>query len=637
MSTHYLRERESAEPRAMDRSAPPSTAPEARSSNCGQATRAGDVCAQRALQFKRAKPEEAPSAGDLRVAEAGVRGGGGALPAGDRIGSSLGADLSGVRAHTGPDAKAACDTLGAEAYTVGSNIAFRDSNPSLSLQAHEAAHTVQQGASPTVDKKSEGAIGTGDRERAADDAAERVVAGERATVEPSPAPPLQRFAPVGHEEATAEGLKGSFSAAEIGLIYQSNWERDFSQGSAKIADAVIAWKAVKQSAAKSGSPSKEAGDQFKGAAWGVVNMGATEVTDESLSGYQPWEHMDNPGASAGTDADKRWGKKKGQLAGHICDAKAYIKDMLVKAVDAQRTSAGLGKAGEGIDNWDGVKKPDGYGAAKEVADPGLSRAPVAQDARDRATAAGAKDGGPAGAGFSKAAEPLGRATHSMEDFFSHGNFLELAKEMKKTNTTPNAPLKTATFTMPDKCHALGHKILSLAEGFLRDFGLLQKVYDRTEGKAKTKAKSRYKGAAGSLNTDSWTPQGEMVDILPASQDIEEAVQGGKVDLGDFLVDRAFLEALKKKGETLMAEGEKETDAGGHAKLAKDAPEPGKDCEGAIRLAIEANRLVVAPLKAVMQIADVDAAKVKLVEQLALVDRMIAPPDPSHPLMPFVGE
>ncbi len=65
--------------------------------------------------------------------------------------SSLGADLSGVRVHTGEVSAAANDAVGAKAYTMGSDIHFAvgQYDPSSAdgehLLAHEVAHTVQQG------------------------------------------------------------------------------------------------------------------------------------------------------------------------------------------------------------------------------------------------------------------------------------------------------------------------------------------------------------------------------------------------------------------------------------------------------------------------------------------------------------
>ncbi|TQN48572.1 uncharacterized protein DUF4157 [Humibacillus xanthopallidus] len=59
----------------------------------------------------------------------------------------LGADLGGVRVHTGPDAAHAATSLGARAFTVGSDIYLgRGESPlDVSLMGHESTHVVQQG------------------------------------------------------------------------------------------------------------------------------------------------------------------------------------------------------------------------------------------------------------------------------------------------------------------------------------------------------------------------------------------------------------------------------------------------------------------------------------------------------------
>jgi hypothetical protein len=77
---------------------------------------------------------------------------GAALPEGlmRKFESSLGADLSGVRVHTGGESADAASAVGAKAYTLGQDIHFGAGHfdPSSStgehLLAHEVAHTVQQ-------------------------------------------------------------------------------------------------------------------------------------------------------------------------------------------------------------------------------------------------------------------------------------------------------------------------------------------------------------------------------------------------------------------------------------------------------------------------------------------------------------
>jgi hypothetical protein len=116
--------------------------------------------------------------GAVESAQQGFGGAAQELPHRATIESSFGVDLSSVRAYTGDQAGGACQQLGAEAYTRGSQVAFSSSAPSLQLAAHEAAHVVQQSQGVQL----QGKVGkAGDSyERQADAAAERVVAGESA-------------------------------------------------------------------------------------------------------------------------------------------------------------------------------------------------------------------------------------------------------------------------------------------------------------------------------------------------------------------------------------------------------------------------------------------------------------------------
>jgi hypothetical protein len=109
-------------------------------------------------------------------AESGASGTGSALPHLDAIQASFGGhDVTGVKAHVGGGAAAAAESIGAEAYAIGNDVAFR-STPDLHTAAHEAAHVVQQRAG----LKLPGGVGAaGDaHERHADAVADRVVQGK---------------------------------------------------------------------------------------------------------------------------------------------------------------------------------------------------------------------------------------------------------------------------------------------------------------------------------------------------------------------------------------------------------------------------------------------------------------------------
>lgn len=113
------------------------------------------------------------------AAARGVAAPGGPLPHLDLIQRAFGArhDLSGVQAHVGGPAAAACDDMGANAYATGHHVAFRGA-ADLHTAAHEATHVVQQRGGVQL----LGGVGAaGDPyEQQADQVADLVVRGESA-------------------------------------------------------------------------------------------------------------------------------------------------------------------------------------------------------------------------------------------------------------------------------------------------------------------------------------------------------------------------------------------------------------------------------------------------------------------------
>ncbi len=129
------------------------------------------------LQAKEARSELQMKGIHERAAD-GVSGSGGALPYMDKIQAAFGAhDVSNVQAHTGGMGAEAAGSIGALAYTRGSDIAF-SSSPDLHTAAHEAAHVVQQRSGVSLD----GGVGkVGDSyEKHADAVADAVVSGKDA-------------------------------------------------------------------------------------------------------------------------------------------------------------------------------------------------------------------------------------------------------------------------------------------------------------------------------------------------------------------------------------------------------------------------------------------------------------------------
>lgn len=96
------------------------------------------------------------------------RGDGSPLPREVRneMGTSIGADFSNVRIHTGEKAAALSDEIGAQAFTHGNDVYFNsgkydtDSSAGRHLLAHELTHVVQQGAAPAMEGKTSSAAAT---------------------------------------------------------------------------------------------------------------------------------------------------------------------------------------------------------------------------------------------------------------------------------------------------------------------------------------------------------------------------------------------------------------------------------------------------------------------------------------------
>jgi hypothetical protein len=106
-----------------------------------------------------------------------------------RAETSLGADLGGVRVHTGDDSAVAADALGARAFAVGQDIHFGAGEyaPGTSggdlLIAHEVAHTAQQRGTATAAQTKLEVSEPGDTlEVEADRAAAAIVSGQPAQV-----------------------------------------------------------------------------------------------------------------------------------------------------------------------------------------------------------------------------------------------------------------------------------------------------------------------------------------------------------------------------------------------------------------------------------------------------------------------
>jgi len=114
------------------------------------------------------------------LAAAGVRGAAQAIPHLGAVQGSFGHhDVSHARGHLDAPAASASRQLGAEAYVLGSDVAFGSTSPSLHTVAHELTHVVQQRGDVSM-KATSAHSAELDHEAHADAVADAVVAGRSA-------------------------------------------------------------------------------------------------------------------------------------------------------------------------------------------------------------------------------------------------------------------------------------------------------------------------------------------------------------------------------------------------------------------------------------------------------------------------
>lgn len=512
--------------------------------------------------------------------------------------SRFGVDFGGVRIDTSESAGARARELGVRAYTEGDTIAFAAgsyapaTHEGRHVLAHELAHVVQQQRGLTRGLTADSRL---ELEAAAQKSAQLVEAGVKVPAPVTfgaPAPVLQTFDPEYHEQATMTGLTGIFTPQEIGKIYEGNWRRDFSQSSPLVGDLVLTWKQLRDGAAATG----KADPALQWKLLKIVNHPLKDFLGESYGGYQSWEHMDNPGAAAGAEADARWGNtgKMGELPGYLLDARAAIKDRLATAVRIARSSWGGQKGDSGrelADVWargtppadydmtapyaGRTRPPAGYGVPKAVPDPSVGSSIIASEVQTAAAAIpGALDPSKIARGFAsdpEIADDLGRASHLIEDFFAHSNFVELAaKQATGTQIAPSS-LKTGTFETPDKLHSLSGKLRDAADEIDANKSLIPLVGDA---------------------------------VVSALRSVASAAEFTSDKLGPA--------------------------PGSHTRLAKDSPHA-TGFAMAHDLATHADQMVFFWVHRIMQDPDADAADKKVYILYQLIDAIINVPSDTHPL------
>lgn len=85
-----------------------------------------------------------PNMADMGKTKSTTSDAGGPIPYKEEMEQKFNVDFSSVRAFKGKSAKIATQALGAEAFTCGKEVAFRDESPSKKIVAHELTHVIQQ-------------------------------------------------------------------------------------------------------------------------------------------------------------------------------------------------------------------------------------------------------------------------------------------------------------------------------------------------------------------------------------------------------------------------------------------------------------------------------------------------------------
>ncbi len=314
------------------------------------------------------------------IAQAGVRGGGGALPHAGAIQASFGRfDVGGVRAHVGGAAADASKQLGANAYATGDAVGFAGA-PSLHTAAHEAAHVVQQRAGVQL----EGGVGAeGDAyERHADAVADRVVAGASAEELLASAPGGGGAGPAVQREA-APG-----AGPVVGTVYtldgDCQWRFEADGGWTFLRDG----KAV-QTFRPGSETCATVGAQYEKKHGGVVPAAAPTQAPEASAGSEAPEASAGSEAPAAAEAGSEAAPVAAPPGGVIeharcVDANAYLREGPPSgARDAQRRNVPQGRyvtwlgtartkagelahvlyreGGEVIDGWSGTGNFAGRG------------------------------------------------------------------------------------------------------------------------------------------------------------------------------------------------------------------------------------------------------------------------------------
>ncbi len=380
------------------------------------------------------------------------------------LSESYGVDAAAVRVHTDSNAGTAAARMNAAAFTYGNDIFFAangyqpDTERGEFVIAHEVAHVAQQaGGAETPQTKLEVGDPHDMLETEADAAATDAMAGRRASISRGGAM-VRRFEaggvvrtedvkkktetwkvkPGGHAEMTVEALKKmGLDDKEASIGYQGNWARDFSQALTPGLVAILKEKGV----------------------YTLLNLISIKefgrgISAAELGTYDPVEHMDNPTDLRGSDVfkqttskeitDPETGKTEISIAGWNgptgtalpnpdaagsglkpgpSDQGYAITDP--RYADTSKKLAKEGKAllGEGVDAFkvDSSGIPVYLSTSKEWSKKTITHsATLGSKSPKEVKKSAPRKSGP---------REFSSGIHTLQDYYSHSNFLEIAVNM----------------------------------------------------------------------------------------------------------------------------------------------------------------------------------------------------------------
>lgn len=231
--------------------------------------------------------------------------------------SSIGADFSNVRVHTGTEAAELSNDLQAQAFTHGNDIYFNDnkfdatSSTGRHLLAHELAHTVQQGAA--VQKKADPAQENAVQDSGLTDTVQRAPAAKTAGAAAAPGEVVNissgRFNP---SADLAEAIKG---AGRKGLDVNINAGKVAGAGVIKVREKDGVMESLKNAYLPLNMPMFSAANP----------MLAVRLANDEVSGFA------TIGQSNAPEAIPQWLRKNGKALGWLTGID--VENVLSKATN----------------------------------------------------------------------------------------------------------------------------------------------------------------------------------------------------------------------------------------------------------------------------------------------------------------